>query len=81
MLNREIYLWEELRALKKYGAFAEVLPGKEGAYSYFLQELDQRRVERTEDVVKVGDEVLLKVTDIDEKGRINLSPKRCFTAT
>ena len=68
----KIYLGRITRT-EKYGAFAEVLPGKEGLIH--ISELDHRRVERTEDVVKVGDEVLLKVTDIDEKGRINLSRK------
>ena len=59
--------------VEKYGAFIEVLPGKEGLLH--ISRMDHRRVERTEDVVNLGDEIKVKVTDIDEKGRINLSRK------
>ncbi|HOP68455.1 MAG TPA: polyribonucleotide nucleotidyltransferase [Bacillota bacterium] len=59
--------------VEKYGAFVEVLPGKEGLLH--ISHLDHRRVERTEDVVNLGDELEVKVLDIDEKGRINLSRK------
>ena len=50
-----------------------MLPGKEGLLH--ISRMDHRRVERTEDVVNLGDEIKVKVTDIDEKGRINLSRK------
>jgi len=56
---------------EKYGAFAEVLPGKEGLIH--ISHLDRARVNKTEDIVRVGDQVMVKVLDIDEKGRINLS--------
>jgi polyribonucleotide nucleotidyltransferase len=59
--------------VEKYGAFVEVLPGKEGLLH--ISHMDHRRVERTEDVANLGDEIQVKVTDIDEKGRINLSRK------
>ncbi len=59
--------------VEKYGAFIEVLPGKEGLLH--ISRMDHRHVERTEDVVNLGDEIEVKVTDIDEKGRINLSRK------
>ena len=54
-----------------FGAFVEVLPGKEGLVH--ISELADYRVERVEDIVKVGDEVTVKVTEIDSQGRINLS--------
>lgn len=59
--------------VERYGAFIEVLPGKEGLLH--ISRMDHCRVERTEDVLNLGDEVDVKVTDIDEKGRINLSRK------
>ncbi len=63
---------------EKYGAFVEVLPGKEGLVH--ISHLDNYRVNNTEDVVRVGDQVMVKVLDIDEKGRINLSRKEALTA-
>lgn len=57
--------------IEKYGAFVEVLPGKEGLVH--ISHLAEERVEKTEDVVKVGDEIMVKVTEIDPQGRINLS--------
>ncbi len=59
--------------VEKYGAFIEVMPGKEGLLH--ISRIDHVRVERTEDVLNLGDQVEVKVTDIDEKGRINLSRK------
>ncbi len=56
-----------------FGAFVEILPGKEGLIH--ISKLADSRVDKVEDVVKVGDEVLVKVTDIDQMGRINLSRK------
>ncbi len=61
---------------EKYGAFVEVLPGKEGLVH--ISHLDNYRVNNTEDVVKVGDQVMVKVLDIDEKGRINLSRREAL---
>lgn len=66
------YLGKVMR-VEKYGAFVEVLPGKDGLVH--ISHLAVERVEKTEDVVKVGDEILVKVLDIDDRGRINLSRK------
>ena len=59
--------------LMPFGAFVEIAPGKEGLVH--ISKLDAKRVEKVEDVVSVGDHVLVKVTEIDEQGRINLSRK------
>ncbi|MEW5783874.1 MAG: polyribonucleotide nucleotidyltransferase [Bacillota bacterium] len=59
--------------VERYGAFIEVLPGKEGLLH--ISNMDYSRVEKTEDVVNLGDQIEVKVTDIDDKGRINLSRK------
>lgn len=67
-----IYLGKISRTTN-FGAFAEILPGKEGLIH--ISKLSNERVRRVEDVVKVGDEILVKVTDIDKQGRINLSHK------
>ena len=56
-----------------FGAFVEILPGKEGLVH--ISELANTRVKKVEDVLKVGDKVLVKVIDIDELGRIKLSRK------
>lgn len=63
--------------LQNFGAFVEVLPGKEGLVH--ISELADHHVARVEDVVKVGDEIMVKVTEIDRMGRINLSRKAVFT--
>jgi len=57
--------------LMTFGAFVEIAPGKEGLVH--ISKLDVRRVEKVEDVVNVGDEVIVKVTEIDDQGRLNLS--------
>jgi len=54
-----------------FGAFVEILPGKEGLVH--ISELAGHHVARVEDVVKAGDEVTVKVINIDHMGRINLS--------
>lgn len=59
--------------LMNFGAFVEIMPGKEGLVH--ISQLEDRRVAKVEDVVKVGDEILVKVIEIDEQGRINLSKK------
>lgn len=68
----ETYLGKVTR-LMKFGAFVEVLPGKEGLCH--VSQLSLQRVEKPEDVVHEGDEIMVKVTEIDDKGRINLSRK------
>ena len=57
--------------LMNFGAFVEIAPGKEGLVH--ISKLDVKRVNKVEDVVSVGDQVLVKVTEIDDQGRINLS--------
>jgi polyribonucleotide nucleotidyltransferase len=56
---------------KEFGCFVEVLPGKEGLVH--ISELADFRVKRTEDVVKVGDSILVKCIGVDEKGRVKFS--------
>ncbi|MBE6878623.1 MAG: S1 RNA-binding domain-containing protein, partial [Ruminococcaceae bacterium] len=59
--------------LMNFGAFVEIAPGKEGLVH--ISKLDTKRVEKVEDVVNVGDEIIVKVTEIDDQNRINLSRK------
>ncbi|MDQ2858005.1 MAG: polyribonucleotide nucleotidyltransferase, partial [Candidatus Eremiobacteraeota bacterium] len=59
--------------LMNFGVFVAVLPGKEGLVH--ISQLAPGRVEKVEDVVKVGDEIMVKVVEIDSQGRINLSRK------
>lgn len=68
----ETYLGKVTR-LMKFGVFVEILPSKEGMVH--VSQLATRRVEKPEDVVHEGDEIMVKVTEIDDKGRINLSRK------
>ena len=56
-----------------FGAFVEIAPGKEGLVH--ISKLEDKRVEKVEDVVTVGDEIIVKVVEIDQQGRINLSRK------
>ena len=57
--------------LMSFGAFVEIAPGKEGLVH--ISRLDVKRTERVEDVVNVGDSVVVKCIEIDDQGRINLS--------
>lgn len=59
--------------LMNFGAFVEILPGKEGLVH--ISQLAKERVAKVEDVVNVGDEIMVKVVEIDKQGRINLSRK------
>ena len=68
----EIYLGKVTK-ITTFGAFVEILPGKEGLVH--ISKLDVNRVNKVEDIVSVGDEILVKVTEIDNQGRINLSRK------
>ncbi len=68
----EIYLGKVTK-ITTFGAFVEILPGKEGLVH--ISKLDFARVNKVEDIVSVGDEILVKVTEIDNQGRINLSRK------
>ncbi len=68
----QVYMGTVTR-LMNFGAFVELLPGKEGMVH--ISKLDDKRTEKVEDVVKVGDHILVKVIEIDEKNRVNLSRK------
>lgn len=67
-----VYTGKVVRIMK-FGAFVEILPGQEGMVH--ISELALERVNRVEDAVKIGDLIKVKVTEIDELGRINLSRK------
>ena len=62
--------------IMSFGAFVEIAPGKEGLVH--ISKLDKKRVEKVEDVVSIGDQIKVKVVEIDDKGRINLSRKDCL---
>ena len=68
----EIYLGKVTKTTT-FGAFVEILPNKEGLVH--ISKLAKERVAKVEDVVSIGDEILVKVTEIDPQGRINLSRK------
>jgi polyribonucleotide nucleotidyltransferase len=62
--------------LMTFGAFVEIMPKKEGLVR--IGQLAEHHVEKVEDVVKVGDEIMVKVIEIDDRGRINLSRKEAI---
>ncbi|OJG09041.1 polyribonucleotide nucleotidyltransferase [Enterococcus asini] len=68
----EVYLGKVVR-IEKFGAFVNLIKGKDGLVH--ISQLANERVNKVEDVVKLGDEVLVKVTEIDRQGRVNLSRK------
>lgn len=68
----DIYTGKVVRIMN-FGAFVEIAIGKEGLLH--ISQIDHHRVEKVEDVLSVGDEVKVKVTEIDRQGRINLSRK------
>ena len=70
-----VYTGKVMR-LMNFGAFVEILPGKEGLVH--ISELADYRVANVEDIVKVGDAITVKVTEIDRMGRINLSRRAVF---
>ncbi|MBZ9571734.1 polyribonucleotide nucleotidyltransferase [Patescibacteria group bacterium] len=76
-ITREIKIGEvfqgKVKRILDFGAFIEILPGQEGLVH--ISQLSPRRVEKVEDVVKIGDIVPVKVISIDQQGRINLSLK------
>jgi polyribonucleotide nucleotidyltransferase len=76
-MTREIGVGEMYQgtvvSIKEFGAFVEVLPGKDGLVH--ISELADFRVNRVEDVVKVGDSVWVKCIGVDDKGRVKLSRK------
>lgn len=68
----KIYLGK-VKRIEKFGAFVEILNGKDGLVH--ISELAEERVGKVEDVVKINDEILVKVIEVDKHGRINLSRK------
>lgn len=62
-----------VKRIEKFGCFVEVLPGKEGLVH--ISQLSTERVAKVEDVVAIGDKITVKVTEIDNQGRVNLSRK------
>ena len=67
-----IYRGKVVRIMN-FGAFVEIAPGKDGLVH--ISKLDNQRVEKVEDVVNIGDQIVVKVMEIDSQGRINLSRK------
>ncbi len=67
-----IYKGKVVRIMN-FGAFVEIAPGKDGLVH--ISKLENQRVEKVEDVVSIGDEIVVKVMEIDPQGRINLSRK------
>ena len=63
----------EVKRIMNFGAFVEIAIGKEGLLH--ISQIDTKRTEKVEDVLKIGDKVMVKVTEIDRQGRINLSRK------
>jgi polyribonucleotide nucleotidyltransferase len=76
-MTREVEVGEEFTGtvtrIMNFGAFVEILPGKEGLIR--ISDLDWNFVNSVEDVLKIGDEVKVKVAEIDDQGRVNLSRK------
>jgi polyribonucleotide nucleotidyltransferase len=68
----QLYLGK-VKRIEKFGAFVEIFAGKDGFVH--ISELAEERVGKVEDVVSLGDEILVKVTEIDKHGRVNLSRK------
>ncbi|MFP7296145.1 polyribonucleotide nucleotidyltransferase [Neobacillus niacini] len=68
----QMYLGK-VKRIEKFGAFVEIFAGKDGLVH--ISELAEERVGKVEDVLAIGDEILVKVTEIDKQGRVNLSRK------
>jgi len=67
----------KVKRITPFGAFVEIIPGQDGLVH--ISELDTKRVNRVEDVLRVGDEVNVKVIGIDNEGKIRLSRKACLS--
>jgi len=67
-----IYKGKVVRIMQ-FGAFVEIAPGKDGLVH--ISKLDKARVEKVEDIVSIGEEIVVKIMEIDQQGRINLSRK------
>ncbi|MDQ0206298.1 polyribonucleotide nucleotidyltransferase [Alkalicoccobacillus murimartini] len=74
---REVQLGEtylgKVKRIEKFGAFVELFKGKDGLVH--ISQLAEERIAKVEDVVKLGDEIMVRVTEIDNQGRVNLSRK------
>jgi polyribonucleotide nucleotidyltransferase len=74
---REVQVGEQylgkVKRIEKFGAFVEIFAGKDGLVH--ISELAEERVGKVEDIVSIGDEITVKVTEIDRQGRVNLSRK------
>ncbi|MBO7746605.1 polyribonucleotide nucleotidyltransferase [Paenibacillus sp. MWE-103] len=66
-----------VKRIEKFGCFVEILPNKDGLIH--ISQVAQERIAKVEDVLKIGDQVTVKVTEIDAQGRINLSRKALLT--
>ena len=71
----KLYMGKVTRIMA-FGAFVEILPGKEGLVH--ISHMAEERIAKVEDVVSMGDEILVKVIEIDKQGRINLSRKEAL---
>lgn len=72
----EIYTGKVTK-ITTFGAFVEFAPGREGLCH--VSQLDEKRVEKVSDVVNVGDQIIVKLMNIDDKGRVNLSRKEALS--
>jgi polyribonucleotide nucleotidyltransferase len=68
----QMYLGK-VKRIEKFGAFVEIFAGKDGLVH--ISEIAEERIRKVEDVVAIGDEILVKVLDVDNQGRVNLSRK------
>jgi len=68
----DVFLGKVMRIMP-FGAFVEIVPGKEGLVH--ISQISQRRIAKVEDVLKIGDEAIVKLVEIDDMGRLNLSIK------
>jgi polyribonucleotide nucleotidyltransferase len=62
-----------VKGIKEFGAFVEIMPGREGLLH--ISEIEHRRINRVEDVLKMGDEVTVKLIELGEQGKLKLSRK------
>ncbi|MEA0554498.1 polyribonucleotide nucleotidyltransferase [Lysinibacillus irui] len=67
------YYLATVKRIEKFGAFCEIFPGKDGLLH--ISEIQEERTKQVEDVLKLGDQLLVKVIEIDKQGRVNLSRK------
>ena len=67
------YYLATVKRIEKFGAFCEIFPGKDGLLH--ISEIQEERTKEVEDVLKMGDELMVKVIEIDRQGRVNLSRK------